>query len=215
MSKKSEDSPSSPAARVALARSIGKRLKMARERAGFTQVDAAEQLGYTNSSKLAKVERATDTNSVPLWLILRAARVYETSIDFIFGETDDWEIGYKSWIERDVSKWVFTANEQFHLREMEILKSLMMRTKVIHDSVEDMSYVSQELEQAMRRFIELNSGFETDMRGGSRLLAAIEKVCETAKRGKKRVDMFGKECNRRFKQKDPQPTLDLQFDSES
>jgi hypothetical protein len=43
---------------------------------------------------------------VPLWVILRAAKVYEVSVDFIFGVTDDWETGSRMTQEREVSAWL-------------------------------------------------------------------------------------------------------------
>lgn len=59
----------------ALVRTIGERLREARELNNLSQSEAAKRLGYSNPSKLSKVESATDTNSVPLWLIVGAARV--------------------------------------------------------------------------------------------------------------------------------------------
>ncbi|SFK63819.1 Helix-turn-helix domain-containing protein [Nitrosomonas aestuarii] len=198
MRKKPYSSVPTSAERVALARSIGKRLKESRENAGFTQVDAAKMLGYSNSSKLAKIEGATDTNSVPLVLILRAARLYEVSIDFIFGETEDWELGAQSMIERDVSKWVFDATETMYSQQMNVLKSLMDRTNIIHMSVLDMHDAATELEAAVRRFAELNPSFEDDMRGGSRLVSAVRRVLHSSQEGKVRVNRFNGECKRRF-----------------
>ena len=72
---------------AAAVKTIGARMRQARELCNLSQSAAAKRLGYSNSSKLSKVEGATDTNSVPLWLILRAAKVYEVSIDFLFGGT--------------------------------------------------------------------------------------------------------------------------------
>lgn len=56
-----------------LVQTIGARLAEARELCNMSQSVAAQRLGYSNSSKLSKVEGATDTNSVPLWLIVRAS----------------------------------------------------------------------------------------------------------------------------------------------
>lgn len=199
MKRKSYSSVPTSAERVALARSIGKRLKEARENAGFTQVEAAKMLGYSNSSKLAKIEGATDTNSVPLVMILRAARLYEVSIDFIFGETEDWELGAQSMIERDVSKWVFAYNEQRHAEQMNALKALMERTKIIHSSVRDMHKYALNLNAALRRFVELNPSFEDEMRGGSRLVEAVNQVLNASSAGSSRVDRFSLECKVRFR----------------
>ena len=60
---------------AAAVKTIGARMRQARELCNLSQSAAARRLGYANPSKLSKVELATDTNSVPLWLIVRAARV--------------------------------------------------------------------------------------------------------------------------------------------
>ncbi len=52
-----------------LVRTIGERLRVARELNNLSQSEAARRLGYANPSKLSKIEAAADTNSVPLWLI--------------------------------------------------------------------------------------------------------------------------------------------------
>lgn len=103
-----------------LVRVIGARMQEARELCNLHQVEAARRLGYSNSSKLSKVEGAADTNSVPLWLIVRAAKVYEVSIDFLFGLTDDWEIG----VPRGAQGFMFDVWEKARQRDMAALEHL-------------------------------------------------------------------------------------------
>lgn len=181
--------------RSALAKSIGSRMRQAREIAGMSQSVAAQRLGYSNSSKLAKVEGGTDTNSVPLWLIIRAARLYEVSIDYLFGESDDWELSARKCQERDVSKWVFQAWEVARQRDMDVLKRLNNRLESMDGSVNSMLATSEELTAAMRRFMELNPEFEENMRGGSRLLVSVERMSEVANGAKARMERFRRECS--------------------
>lgn len=65
------------------------RLRAARERAGLSQADAARLLGITHAGghgRLAKIERgAIET---PMWLVMRACRVYDVSADYLLGSTD-------------------------------------------------------------------------------------------------------------------------------
>lgn len=103
-----------------LVRVIGARMRQARELCNLSQSVAARRLGYSNPSKLSKVEGATDTNSVPLWLIVRVAKVYEVSVDFLFGLTDDWEVG----VPRGVQPWLFDAWEKARQRDLEALARL-------------------------------------------------------------------------------------------
>ena len=72
---------------------VYKRQRQARELCNLSQSVAAKRLGYLTSAKLSKVEAAADTNSVPLWLIHRAASIYDVSTEFLFGFTDDFEVG--------------------------------------------------------------------------------------------------------------------------
>lgn len=63
-------------------KTIGARLKASRVLCNLSLSEAARRLGYANPSKLSKVENATDTNSVPLWLIRDAAELYEVSTEY-------------------------------------------------------------------------------------------------------------------------------------
>jgi transcriptional regulator with XRE-family HTH domain len=103
-----------------LVRVIGARMQEARDLCNLSQSEAARRIGYANSSKLSKVEGATDTNSVPLWLIVRVAKVYEVSVDFLFGLTDDWEVG----VPRGVQPWLFDAWEKARQRDLAALERL-------------------------------------------------------------------------------------------
>ncbi len=64
-----------------LAKAVGARMREARELAGMSQIYAAKQLGYSNSSKLAKIEGGKDSSQIPMWVIKRSARLYDASID--------------------------------------------------------------------------------------------------------------------------------------
>jgi hypothetical protein len=103
-----------------LVRVIGRRLVEARDLCNLSQQVAARRLGYVNSSKLSKVEGATDTNSVPLWLIVRAAKLYDVSVDFLFGLTDDWETG----VPRGTTDWLLVVWEKARQRDLAALEHL-------------------------------------------------------------------------------------------
>lgn len=173
---------------------IGARMRQARELCNLSQSAAARRLGYANPSKLSKVEGATDTNSVPLWLIMRAARVYEVSVDFIFGATDDWEVGARMTQEREVSAWMYDTFDKLRQRDMETLKRLHDRVQTLKDAVAVMLALSEDANVALSRFAELNPAFE-DMRAGARLVAAVERVNDAAKSAKTKMERFRMECS--------------------
>ncbi len=179
--------------KAAAVKTIGARMRAARELCNLSQSAAARRLGYANPSKLSKVELATDTNSVPLWLILRAAKVYEVGIDFLFGVTDDWEVGARMTQEREVSAWMFDAWEKARQRDMETLKRLHDRVQTLTDAVAVMLAASEDSSLALARFAELNPEFE-EMRAGSRLVGAVERANESAKAAKTKMERFRMEC---------------------
>lgn len=93
---------------------IGQRLREARELNNLSQSEAARRLGYANPSKLSKLEAASDTNSVPLWLIAAAARLYCVSTDYIMGISDDWETG----VPRGTQAWMLDAWDRMRQRDL-------------------------------------------------------------------------------------------------
>lgn len=178
---------------AAAVKTIGARMRQARELCNLSQSAAARRLGYANPSKLSKVELATDTNSVPLWLIVRAARVYEVSVDFLFGATDDWEVGARMTQEREVSAWMFDTFDKLRQRDMETLKRLHDRVQTLTDAVAVMLAASEDASVALARFAELNPAFE-EMRAGSRLVSAVERASDSAKAAKTKMERFRMEC---------------------
>lgn len=178
---------------AAAVKTIGARMRQARELCNLSQSAAARRLGYANPSKLSKVELATDTNSVPLWLIVRAARVYEVSVDFLFGATDDWEVGARMTQEREVSAWMLDTFDKLRQRDMETLKRLHDRVQTLTDAVAVMLAASEDASVALARFAELNPAFE-EMRAGSRLVSAVERASDSAKAAKTKMERFRMEC---------------------
>lgn len=179
---------------AAAVKTIGARMRQARELCNLSQSAAAKRLGYSNSSKLSKVEGATDTNSVPLWLILRAAKVYEVSIDFLFGVTDDWEVGARMSIERETSAWLFDTWEKARQRDMAALKKLHDKVEAMSEAVALMLTTTDDVGAALARFIELNPDFE-DMKAGSRLTGSIGRAADAAKNAKEKMTRFRLECS--------------------
>lgn len=179
---------------AAVVRTIGERMRYARELCNLSQSAAAKRLGYANPSKLSKVEAATDTNSVPLWLIRKAAEVYEVSVDFLFGFTDDWEVGARMTQEREVSAWLARAWNDGRERDLLALKQLNDRMCVLREAITVAIAMSREANAALDRFIELNPEFVEDMRGGNRLLNAVKNANAAAEQAKARLTKFKLDC---------------------
>ena len=178
---------------AALVKTIGERLKDARELCNLSQQSAAQKLGYRNSSKLAKVERATDTNSVPLWLIMRAAKLYEVSVDYLFGLNEDWEKSARLTIERQTGLWLHEQWEILRRRDLAVLQSLYARTETLDGVVAEQLTLTKELKEALNSFRYLNPDFD-DYRGGNRLVSVSEKIQDAILKAESKLKRFRQEC---------------------
>ncbi|AXK71664.1 XRE family transcriptional regulator [Lysobacter sp. TY2-98] len=158
-------------AQAALARTIGGRLREARELCNMSQSDAARHLGYANPSKLSKVESAFDTKSVPLWLLRDAATLYEVSVDFLLGLTDDWETG----VPRGTQSWMLTLWEQFRQRDMLALDRVHREVVAAAGHLELMVGAVRELSLATGAYRERNPEFD-DTAGSATLVSRLGRL---------------------------------------
>lgn len=164
---------------------IGARMRQARELCNLSQSAAARRLGYANPSKLSKVELATDTNSVPLWLIVRAARVYEVSVDYLFGVADDWETG----VCRGVQGWMFDAWEKARQRDLASLEHLHAEIAAVSTHLTAMAAGAHEVTQALDTLRARNPAFD-DMPASGTLAGRLERLQERARAGELALKRF-------------------------
>lgn len=179
----STEDPDSLQDRMTLVRTIGSRMREARELAGLSQQEAAMLMEYKNSSKLAKIELASDTTSVPLGAILKASRIFEVSIDFIFGETDDWERDPRIARERAVGKWLFDWLEKTRTRDAAAFTELARRVETATAQISRLADGAEQSRMAFDRFRDMNPMFE-DLIGGARLEACIARLEEDGRKAR-------------------------------
>ena len=139
----------------ALIRTIGQRMREARELCNLTQSEAARRLGYANPSKLSKVEAATDTNSVPLWLIHSASKLYEVSVDYLFGITDDWDTG----VPRGTQAFLLDAWQKMRERDLLALDRLHREVVAVSGGTGAMLCAVKELSAAISLYCSRNPDF--------------------------------------------------------
>lgn len=186
--------PTVKAEQAAIIKTIGQRLKQAREMCNLSQSAAAERMGYANGSKLSKIEGATDTNSIPLWLIARAAKYYEVSIDFLFGASEDWETDARMTMERETSAWLFEKMQTARLRDMDALRKLHDRLEMLSFAVQSANAHAEKLEEAFALFKKLNPQYDDDLLGGAKLQNTIEKSIEAARAAQTKLKRYKLEC---------------------
>ena len=168
-----------------LVQTIGARLAEARELCNMSQVVAAQRMGYSNSSRLSKVEGATDTNSVPLWLIVRASRLYDVSLDYLFGESDDWETGLK----RGVQGWLLDEWQKARVRDLATMERLHRRVSTVTTLLPAVANEAERAAEAIQRFAELNPEF-ADMRGSARIAAAADNLIRLVRDASAAIQRF-------------------------
>lgn len=170
---------------IEIAATIGQRMRAARQALNLSQLNAARQLGYANSSKLAKIEGGMGdwgraSRNVQLWVIERAACLYGVSADYLFGLCDN-PAGLE-WIETQELDEVchdLIRNEECReakARELIVLAAGLQRAS---DLMAGISSAVGQMSQAMR-LVEQNETWQ-DARGGSRLASACERVTTTVR----------------------------------
>lgn len=139
-----------------LVRTIGERMRQARELCNLSQSEAARRLGYANPSKLSKIEAATDTCSVPLWSIAGAAKVYQVSVDFLFGITDDWETE----APRSAQEWLLDSWEKMRQRDMRALDRVHAEVVTTAATTAELVVAVRGLGDAMTTYRARNEAFD-------------------------------------------------------
>lgn len=172
MKERSPETPVLRHAQAALVKTIGARLKASRELSNLSLSEAARRLGYSNPSKLSKVENATDTNSVPLWLIRDASELYEVSADYIFGLADDWETG----VPRGMTGWLADRWEEQRRRDISAMAALGARVDACAEHIPFLAADAREVLDAVRRLDALNPEAWPEIRGGGRLYSAAKRL---------------------------------------
>jgi transcriptional regulator with XRE-family HTH domain len=162
-----------------IVKTIGARMAAARELNGFSQQKAAQLLGYANSSKLAKIEAASDTNSVPLWLISKAAEVYQVSIDFLFGISDDWERDPVIAQEKQIEDWLASQWQYVKDAQDHAFKALHAKQVELSAAIDRTLRRSKENLECVERVRQNNKGFD-NLRGGAKLLRLLAETAEDA-----------------------------------
>lgn len=157
---------------------FGGRMREARDLCGMNLVTAAKRLGYRNASKLSKIENASDTNSVPIWLIPKAAKLYMVSVDFLFGFSDDWERSPVVCQQREIAMGLMEHWERARAAELNAFRVLNNRMFTLAKAVSSGLGRAKELKNLVHRIVEINPEWQ-DIKLGARLERfAIETVEE-------------------------------------
>ena len=111
-------------------RTAGARLKEAREMCELKLEQARKRLHLNNAQDLRKIENAME--ELPLWLVVRAAKVYEVSTDWILGVTDDWEVDARL-TSRATGLFLTEELERGRMRDLKEMARLHKQLLIIGD----------------------------------------------------------------------------------
>ncbi|MFK5950339.1 MAG: hypothetical protein QM500_16395 [Methylococcales bacterium] len=163
-----------------LVKVIGVRMVEARKLCGLTQINAAKLLGYSNSSKLAKIENASDTDSVPFMLIHKASGVYKVSMDFLYGVTDVYERDPVLAQQKQIEQWLFNQYSTIREDESKQLKTVLKRVVDLEGVAANSAKRAVKNIETLERMIVINPECENNLKGLAKLQRLLIETAEEA-----------------------------------
>ena len=191
-----------------LARQVGAKLKEAREMVGLSQLNAAKQIGYANSTKLSKIETGRHSSQIPMWVLKRASQIYDVSLDYLLGVTES--------MEREDTRHTALREMMVHMREdwerirgrdVLVQANMLERIGNVESSVLYIDTEAAEAEKALVRMIELNPGKWDETKGGCKLFSTVQSTAAAARTARRKMQRFRNES----RASGGAPQLDLVF----
>lgn len=177
-----------------LARNVGARLKEAREMVGLSQLNAAKHIGYGNSTKLSKIETGKHSSQIPIWVLKRAAQVYDVSLDYLLGVTETMEReDVRHTALREMMVHMRQDWERMRSRDVLVQANMLERLKGIEQSTALIDCEAEKAEQAMLRLVELNPELWEDLKGGHKALNSIQMTAAAARTARRKMQKFRNE----------------------
>lgn len=175
-------------------------MKLAREMNNLNQIDVYRQFGHKNTSMLAKIEGGKISRSMRFTTTVRASRIYGVSIDFLFGESEDWERDAQMSQEHETSRWFESQMDNMRVIELNIMRTISKRIVTLGSATNIALGSSREVLDAFNSFVSIHPEVE-DMRC-SRVVNAIHNGVAAANHASAEVNKLGL-MMRATKPKDP------------
>ena len=152
---------------------ICQRMRESREIAGLSQ-DATALLLSIGVDDYRKIENGVDVPDISLDLLIRAGNVFDVPLDFLIGNTDDWDCG----IERRNNDVVTVMLLEWQAQRMKTVNQIRIqdnKLKIIGRTVGIYQEAITECRVAMAKFEKLNPPFQ-DMKAGAAVVGSIERA---------------------------------------
>ncbi|OAI25083.1 MULTISPECIES: hypothetical protein [Methylomonas] len=162
----------------AMSLNFGARMLQARELCGLEQIEAAPLFGFANSSRLSKIESPTCESLAYIQpkVLVPAVLNYGVSADFLFG--------FSNYPQRDVKQsrenQVADLLTDLIANEIADIRRLVDTVNQIAKQTQRFAEKTQEIQQALDRFRQLNPDFD-DMSGGAKLDRLVCQLRQDAK----------------------------------
>jgi len=161
---------------------IGKRMFDARNLCQYNRNTAAGLLDI-KPSLLCRLEKTLNLKYIPLSLIHRASQLYDVSLDYIFGESDDFELALEVQAERAFGVQMQTYH-QSQLCELGVrFAGQERKQKALAETVKSVLYATTELEEVMLQFKKMNANFNI-MACSSKLNHRVNKLVRASDRAR-------------------------------
>jgi len=178
--KKAEQAAINKSEKIALFKVIGTRMKEARNLTGLTQKKAAEKLKYANSSKLAKIEKASEGEAPSIFTLFRASKLYSVSLDFLYGESGDWERDPIVSQERQIGAMLYEASSNAIAKQMTIIGLFCKKQAVTEKNLSKFKGRVDDIQGAFNHMKELNPNCEDEWKGLAKVQRLIIEAVEEA-----------------------------------
>ncbi len=159
-----------------MTKTIADRLHEGRGLCGFSIEHAAFLIGITQG-ELEQIEskKIIGRHPAPHWIIFKASKVYDVSVDYLFGGNEDWELTNDARADRNL---LSVLNTSYFLQckyTEKILARQDGRLKAVEKCTGELPLVIQKISNTFIRFLELNPDF-VDRLGSATLLKNIEEA---------------------------------------
>jgi hypothetical protein len=168
---------------IAVIKLVGSRMREARELCKLPVHVAADRLGIPKPL-LEKLEVGFDVPSLPLKWVRQASLVYDVSLDYLFGYTDDWELAEETKQGREIGAWIH--QQQSTLFAEWAVKQLRLERQVeaMTAAVGILPVEIEAIAGALDVFQAMNPDFDR-LPAGSMLLHRIKRASEKAQEARR------------------------------
>lgn len=163
---------------IAVIKLVGGRLAEARELCKLPRHTAADRLGISDDL-LAKIESGVDVETIPLKLIRQASLIFDVSVDFLLGFSNDWETDPKTRQDREFAAYVHSEQAQLFARWAVKQLHLERQVEALAAVVGTLPVEIEAIHESLAAFKTMNPDFDR-LPAGSQLQYRIRKTHESA-----------------------------------